>query len=1163
MFRGTRAYEDFLDNWKGAGRGPREEVGDRLGLEKLPRKKALPPELYPALGALFQGDHLGVEYALGGHEGLLHEGNLLPERERLVGKEPVGMGPIWRGLIIDDFFVISSQADGCRAEDSPAFHILQEARELYQQHDLPGSPEKDVAAERLFQAAGAEIDSREEVTTKGLTLVAAPLAKRIGLATVSLRVASLKNVTPDLMARLAGGWVSALLYRRCLSSIVDEMFSLANFRDQAEAASLEPLSPKVRSEMCLLSVLSPMMSSNVMVDYGQQLFATDASTQKGAIVATDISEEEAKVLWQGGDRKGSYTMLDNPFKEVLADLGIENDENEDWKELQMEPERERPFFFDFVEVFGGVGAVSKALVSLNMVVAPVLDITWSKKYDISPVKMLEWLYDMLRSGRILAVLLAPPCTTFSAAAYPCLRTYVFPRGLNRKHPRVIRGNQMAFRALLVMKYALSLGLPCMLEQPRLSKMAWLSAWAWLRRLGCEEAVVAACGFGSPHRKEFRLLCGGLNVEEIDSRCTKDHTHVPIAGKYTAPSAVYTPQMAMHLAKAFKKGILQRKRDLFEERRTGEESLLVNDLLLTKRWSEVASWEWKRRPHINVLETGTVETLLEDLTKSGGSRRDNILVDSLVAKGALAKGRSSAFSLSRVLKRSASYQIAGDLYPALSFAPTRWNPSDAPTRDKAMPIPVPHSLSSVLDFSLLRESHSIRLSRHQSNWVRLSLLVFLLQPTSALPDVASHYQSCGFCNLGWVCFLFCVHYLIPCVVLILPPTVFLCLGSRSIGKCRWPLVALTLAVRPLGVVAPMAPGSTVEHARAAMRSGIVLASDRLVRKQTRENRYQLLLAFEKWLLEEHGLPWDAIFEKKPLDGEEVSNWLSLYGKDLHASGKTYGKYAGTINAVAMSRPILKRQLGGAWDVAFAWLMDEPYGHHPALPATLLVAVVTVALIWGWPREAALFCLGWSGLLRAGELVGLKRSDLVLPCDADPGMKHILVQLHEAKSRGRMAKHQSAKVEQQDLVALISAVFKNFDGHQKLWELSAATLRRRLMQLLSSLGIPAGSSAGIRGYDLSSLRPGGATNLLALTESSELVRRRGRWASTKVMDIYLQEISVATGLVKLKPETRLKVEKLCAIFEAVVDQSIYYMHCSIPCTAWSALFRHQNRQGSTGG
>ena len=709
-----------------------------------------------------------------------------------------------------------------------------------------------------------------------------------------------------------------------------------------------------------------------------------------------------------------------------------------------------------------------------------------------------------------------------------------------------------------------LGCPCMLEQPRLSKMAWLSAWAWLKKLGCEEAVVAACGFGSPHRKEFRLLCGGLDTTAIDRRCTKDHCHIPIAGKYTAPSAIYTPQMAMHLAVAFKKSILMKKKKACEEEvRLGEESLLVNDLLLSRRWTECKAWEWKQRPHINVLETGAVETLFERLSRGEGEKRVTILVDSLVAKGALAKGRSSAFSLSRVLKRSAAIQLANGIYSAICYAPTRWNPADAPTRNKPMPLPVPSSLSSVLDFPMLRELHSARLSRHQSNWVRLSLLVFLLQPNEASATDGLQKPSLGFCYLlqGWC--LFCVHYLIPCVVLILPLTVLWCVGRNSIRTFGCPLVVVSIAMFPVSVVAPMVPGSAAENARAAMRSGIVLASDRLVKKQTRENRYQLLLAFEKWLFEEHGVPWEAIFEKKPLDGEEVSNWLSLYGKEMHASGKTYGKYAETINAVAMSRPILKRQLGGAWDVAFAWLMDEPYGHHPALPATLLVAVVTAALIWGWPREAALFCLGWSGLLRAGELIGLKRSDIVLPSDADPGMTHILVQLHEPKSRGRMAKHQSAKVEQRDLVALISAVFKNLDGHQKLWELSAATLRRRLMQLLTSLGIPAGSTAGTRGYDLSSLRPGGATNLLAITESSELVRRRGRWASTKVMDIYLQEISVATGLVKLKPDTREKVEKLCAIFEAVLNQSIHYLHCGIPCTAWSALFRHQNRRGSTGG
>lgn len=37
------------------------------------RKKKSEPlaeEVFPAFAALFQGDHLGVEFALGGHEGL-------------------------------------------------------------------------------------------------------------------------------------------------------------------------------------------------------------------------------------------------------------------------------------------------------------------------------------------------------------------------------------------------------------------------------------------------------------------------------------------------------------------------------------------------------------------------------------------------------------------------------------------------------------------------------------------------------------------------------------------------------------------------------------------------------------------------------------------------------------------------------------------------------------------------------------------------------------------------------------------------------------------------------------------------------------------------------------------------------------------------------------
>lgn len=49
--------------------------------------------------------------------------------------------------------------------------------------------------------------------------------------------------------------------------------------------------------------------------------------------------------------------------------------------------------------------------------------------------------------------------------------------------------------------------------------------------------------------------------------------------------------------------------------------------------------------------------------------------------------------------------------------------------------------------------------------------------------------------------------------------------------------------------------------------------------------------------------------------------------------------------------------------------------------------------------------------------------------------------------------------------------------------------------------------MRGFDLASLRPGGAT-LLLRTEDLELIRRRGRWLSSRVMEIYLQEVMATT-------------------------------------------------------
>lgn len=150
---------------------------------------------------------------------------------------------------------------------------------------------------------------------------------------------------------------------------------------------------------------------------------------------------------------------------------------------------------------------------------------------------------------------------------------------------------------------------------------------------------------------------------------------------------------------------------------------------------------------------------------------------------------------------------------------------------------------------------------------------------------------------------------------------------------------------------MVPMSAAEESRAQFRSGLALASDRLIRPQTRVNRQQLLSAFQDWIFAEHGLQWQQIISAVPLDLELLNRLLVGYGKEMHASGKAYGKYAETINAVATAKPLVKRHLTMAWDLAFAWLQDEPADHHPAMPVSVLLAAMTVGLMWGWP----LLCL----------------------------------------------------------------------------------------------------------------------------------------------------------------------------------------------------------------
>ena len=234
-----------------------------------------------------------------------------------------------------------------------------------------------------------------------------------------------------------------------------------------------------------------------------------------------------------------------------------------------------------------------------------------------------------------------------------------------------------------------------------------------------------------------------------------------------------------------------------------------------------------------------------------------------------------------------------------------------------------------------------------------------------------------------------------------------------------------------------------------------------------------------------------------------------------------------------------------------MAKEPATHHVAMPPVVLLALLCTCLFWGWLREAGIFAMSWGGLLRIGEAIATTRQNLVLPSDVLFAHAYVQVRIEEPKTRMRMARHQSARIEHSDLVDLVALAFQDVERGSRLWPQSPQTIRRRFDLALERIGLPT-QRQGQRPLDLGSFRPGGATHLMVTTEDSDLVRRRGRWASQKVMEIYIQEVAASLYFPSLPLDLRQRIMDLAQSFTWVLQQAKVWKDMGIPPASWYALF-----------
>ena len=113
----------------------------------------------------------------------------------------------------------------------------------------------------------------------------------------------------------------------------------------------------------------------------------------------------------------------------------------------------------------------------------------------------------------------------------------------------------------------------------------------------------------------------------------------------------------------------------------------------------------------------------------------------------------------------------------------------------------------------------------------------------------------------------------------------------------------------------------------------------------------------------------------------------------------------------------------------------------------------------------------------------------------------------------------------------------------------------MKILAKLDLPTENHQQPKPMSLASFRPGGATYMMTVCDNAEQIRRKGRWASQRIMEIYLQEVMASTYLNQISEESKQKILLGMKTFPQLLAEVIRLDACQIPATTWYFLLRQQ--------
>ena len=304
------------------------------------------------------------------------------------------------------------------------------------------------------------------------------------------------------------------------------------------------------------------------------------------------------------------------------------------------------------------------------------------------------------------------------------------------------------------------------------------------------------------------------------------------------------------------------------------------------------------------------------------------------------------------------------------------------------------------------------------------------------------------------------------------------------------------------------------------------------QSTAERMTKCLAAFKLWVGHETQIDWSKL-----VDDSEALCWaLRAYGMHCFSSGLPRYMFVYAITGVQDQFPGTRTYMNVAWQVDRTWQAHEPGQCRAVLPVSAVRAAICLALLWDWRSWAGVVLLAFSAMLHPSEMIALVRKDLVFPRDLDYEMSCLFLHIQNPKT-SRFARRQHGRIDDPVVISCAEKLFFNLGLDDKLFPGTISQFRRQWNAVMQRLGIPFRQSS--KGATPGVLRGSGATYLYAMNENVSWIAWRGRWARTRTLEFYLQEVAAQLMLHQLDPVSREKIRSF--------DSASYAVLCSKVLTA----------------